>query len=304
MVRDSIFRKGGLACGFLFILILIMGAYSQALRAQTAENRIISPDWLEKNLSRKDLRLIDMRADIRDYWAGHIPGAVYLDESALRWPEAGIPGRLIPVDVFYRMLGELGVDRKTTVIIYTEINNYRATYLAWALDYIRHESWGILEGGFNRWKNEARPVSQDYPEIKRVVYEPKVRPDDRVRAYLEEVRDRDERTVLIDVRPPEFYTGERGNWKRKGHIPGAINLPWSYFLKDDGSWKDIEFLKKNLSSLGISPDKKVIVYCGQGLMASHTYLALKYVLKFPEVKLYDGSFNEWSNRIELPVESR
>ncbi len=288
----------------LFSLILFTNIHFPGIMAQTAENRIISPDWLEKNLSKKDLRLVDMRADIRDYWTGHIPGAVYLDESALRWPSGGVPGRLIPVDVFYRLLGALGVDRKTTIIIYTEINNYRATYLAWALDYIRHENWGILEGGFNRWKNENRPVSQDYPEIKRNVYEPAGRPDEQVRAYLEEVKNRDERTVLLDVRPPEFYTGERGNWKRKGHIPGAINLPWSYFLKDDGSWKDYELLKNNLSSMGISPDKQVIVSCGQGLMASHTYLTLKYILKFPRVKLYDGSFNEWSNRSELPVDTK
>ncbi|MBC7364401.1 MAG: sulfurtransferase [Candidatus Aminicenantes bacterium] len=288
----------------IILVWFCLGFYFSLSWAQSAEKRIVSPEWLQSNLNSQGIRLVDMRADIRDYWAGHIPGAIYLDEAVLRWPQAGVPGRLLPVDVFYRLLGELGVDRKTTIIIYTEINNYRATYLAWALDYIRHEAWGILEGGFNRWKSEKRPVSQDYPEIKKVVYEPAGKPDERVRAYLEEVKSLGEQTVLLDVRPPEFYAGERGNWKRKGHIPGAVNIPWSYFLKDDGTWKDLVFLKNNLQARGVTPDKQIIVYCGQGLMASHAYLTLKYILQFPRVKLYDGSFNEWSNRLELPVETK
>jgi len=303
MLKWSIKKKMNLKSKVILAWFCLSFCFSLSW-AQSAENRMVSPDWLQSNLARPGIRLVDMRADIRDYWAGHIPGAVYLDEAALRWPQAGVPGRLLPVDVLYRLLGELGVDRKTTVIIYTEINNYRATYLAWALDYIRHEGWGILEGGFNRWKSENRPVSQDYPEIKKVVYEPGGKPDEQVRAYLEEVRKRDDQTVLLDVRPPEFYAGERGTWKRKGHIPGAVNIPWSYFLKDDGSWKDLDFLKNDLQARGVTPDKQIIVYCSQGLMSSHTYLTLKYLLKFPRVKLYDGSFNEWSNRLELPVETK
>jgi thiosulfate/3-mercaptopyruvate sulfurtransferase len=287
----------------MFILLSLF-LLTNNLKAQKPDNRLVSGEWLQSNLTGSQLRIIDMRADVRDYWAGHIPEAVYLDETALRWPQAGIPGRLIPVEVLGRLLQEIGVTEKTTIIIYTEINNYRATYFAWALDYIKHNNWAILDGGFNRWKDENRPVSRDYPQIIRASYKMKINPDEEVRASLEMVKDRDPKTtVLLDVRPPELYSGERGNWKRNGHISGAINIFWASFLKEDGAWKDLTLLSNNLREMGITPDKTIIVSCGQGLMASHTYVTLKYLLKYPEVRLYDGSFNEWSNREDLPVET-
>jgi thiosulfate/3-mercaptopyruvate sulfurtransferase len=287
----------------LGLIFFVISAVITPSKAQIRKDIIISPDWLQKNLNNSDIRIIDMRADVREYWSGHIPGSVYLDETILRWPQGGIPGKLLPHDVFLRLLEELGVNEKTTLIIYTEINNYRATYLAWALDYFGHERWAILEGGFERWKKEGRPVSQDYPEIKPGKYNPKSRLKEEVRATREEVKSRSAETILLDVRPPEFFRGERSNWKRKGHIPGAINIFWASFLKEDGSWKDPKFIKENLATMGIVPEKQIIIYDGQGLMASHTYLTLKYLLGFPRVKVYDGGFNEWSDQDELPVET-
>lgn len=294
-----------MAIKVFLILILMTSTCQFGLMAQTADTRLVSGEWLQTNLARPDLRIIDMRADVRDYWAGHLPGAVYLDEITMRWPQSGVPGRLIPVEVLVRLLEEMGVNYKTTVIIYTEINNYRATYLAWALDYIGHTGWAILDGGYNRWKNEGRTVFRDYPDIKKTNYGRKINPDKSVRALLEEVKNRDVRTsVLLDVRPAELYSGERGNWKRNGHIPGARNVFWASFLREDGSWKETSQMADNLREIGITPDKTVIVYCGQGLMASHTYLTLKYILKYKKVRLYDGSFNEWTNRDDLPVETK
>ncbi|MCR4395529.1 MAG: rhodanese-like domain-containing protein, partial [Candidatus Saccharicenans sp.] len=179
----------------ILVLFFIVAISPVNLKAQVPDNRLVSGDWLQANLGQPGLRIIDMRADVRDYWSGHIPGAVYLDETALRWPENGIPGLLVPVEVLVRLLEQLGINKKTTVIIYTEINNYRATYLAWALDYIRHSDWAILDGGFNRWKNENRPISRDYPRLTRTSYGQKVEPDDLVRARLEQVKNRDTRTT-------------------------------------------------------------------------------------------------------------
>jgi len=154
---------------FVFLItasLLSSGPVSLAKAQGLPDSRLVSANWLQANLETPGIRIIDMRADVRDYWSGHIPSAVYLDETALRWPQAGLPGKLIPVDVLGRLLEEMSIDQNTLIIIYTEINNYRATYLAWALDYVKHNKWAILAGGFNRWKSEGRPISRDFQPSK------------------------------------------------------------------------------------------------------------------------------------------
>jgi 3-mercaptopyruvate sulfurtransferase SseA len=170
---------------FLGLILLITASGAPQ---PVPDSHLVAADWLQSNLNISGLRIIDMRADIRDYWTGHIPGAVYLEETVLRWPEAGVPGKLIPVDVLVRLLEELGIEQKTLIIIYTEVNNYRATYLAWALDYINHNRWAILAGGFNGWKGDGRPISRDYPAIKKTSYNKKLELNNKVRASLEEVK--------------------------------------------------------------------------------------------------------------------
>jgi len=292
---------------FVFLItasLLSSGPVSLAKAQGLPDSRLVSANWLQANLETPGIRIIDMRADVRDYWSGHIPSAVYLDETALRWPQAGLPGKLIPVDVLGRLLEEMSIDQNTLIIIYTEINNYRATYLAWALDYVKHNKWAILAGGFNRWKSEGRPISRDFPDLKRIPYGRKLEANSEVRASLDQVKNRrPEGTVLLDVRPPEMYAGERGNWKRNGHIPGAVGLFWASFLTEDGNWKNLDLIQNNLKALCLTPDKNIILYCGQGLMSSHTYLTLKYILKFPKVAIFDGGFNEWTGHDDLPVET-
>lgn len=273
--------------------------------AQTPGERIVSPEWLEANKNRADVRLIDMRGDVRDYWEAHIPGAVYLNSESLRWPADGVPGMAMPPQALALLLGNLGIGRDTAVVIYSEVNHYRATYFAWLLDLVGHPSWHILEGGFDNWKAAGRPVSQDYPKIAPAGYRLPGKMNNDVLATLEQVRDRDpKRTVLFDTRPPDLYAGEKGTWKRRGHIKGAINRFWTLDLNADGSWRDIAELKTTYAELGATPDKTIIVSCGQGLMSSHTYITLKYILGFPHVRNYDGSFSQWSVVDALPVERK
>jgi len=275
-----------------------------AVMGQEPSSRLVQPDWLAANLLNPNVRIIDMRGDIRDYWEAHIPGAVFLDSEALRWPDNGVPGKLMPPAALAQLLGEMGAGRGTTVIIYSEINHYRAAYMVWALDYVKHRSWAILQDGFQGWKRQGRPLSQEYPKIKPTRYEWKGETDPGVRALLEDVKNRDAaKSVLIDVRPAELFSGEKGTWKRKGHIKGAIHHFWVEDLNNNGTWKDVEVLRKAYLDKGVTPEKLIIVSCGQGQMASHIYFTLKYILGYPKVKNYDGSFNEWSNIDSLPVET-
>jgi thiosulfate/3-mercaptopyruvate sulfurtransferase len=287
----------------LLAALLIMVAGFPALGAAEAGPRFVTPGWLSANLENPDLRIIDLRGDVRDYWEAHIPGAVYLDAESLRWPDGGVPGKLMAPEALARLLGALGIGKESKIIIYSEVNHYRAAYFVWALDYLKHKSWAILENGFLGWKRQALPTTQDYPRIKSVRYDFKGDVDSGDRATMEEIRDRDRsKSVLLDVRPNELYTGEKGAWKRRGHIPGAISHFWVQDLNNDGSWKNKEVLIKAYADLGVVPAKVIFVSCGQGQMSAHAYLTLKYVLGFTRVRNYDGSFNEWSNLDALPVE--
>jgi thiosulfate/3-mercaptopyruvate sulfurtransferase len=191
------------------------------------------------------------------------------------------------------------------VIAYAEQGDFKAPYLIWALDYLGHPSAAILDGGFSKWQKEERPVTQDYPKITPTRYTLPSKLNQEVRATLEEVKELVSRGggVLLDVRPAQMYTGEKGFWKRNGHIKGAINHFWGEDLNEDGTWKSKEDLKKAYEELGATPDKNIIVSCGQGQMSAHAYFTLKHLLGYPNVKNYDGGFNEWSNIDDLPVDT-
>jgi thiosulfate/3-mercaptopyruvate sulfurtransferase len=287
----------------LFVVSAVLVAVP--IVAQEQASKLVSTDWLKDNLTKENVRIVDIRERVTDYWQAHIPGAVYFNPEAMRLADDGVPVKLMPPEALTIMLGKMGIDQKTMVVVYGEQGDFKAPYLIWALDYIEHPYSAILEGGFTKWKKDENPVTQDYPKIKPTNYPLPSEVNDQVRASLEEVKKvvTQGGAVLFDVRPAEMYTGEKGFWKRKGHIKGAINHFWGEDLKEDGTWKSKEELKQTYEKLGATPDKLVILSCGQGQMSAHSYFTLKHILGYPNVKNYDGSFNEWSNFDELPVET-
>jgi thiosulfate/3-mercaptopyruvate sulfurtransferase len=287
------------------VLLLILLSVPLPLWSAPQEGKIVGTEWVQKNLNRPDLRIVDMRNAVADYWQGHIPGAVYMNPEVLRLADRGVPVKLMPPKALALMLGATGIDRKTTVLVYTERGDFKAPYLVWALDFLGHERALVMEGGFAKWQKEGLPITQDYPKITAKIYPlPKALRRD-VRATLDEVKKvvAGGGAVILDVRPVELYTGEKGAWKRKGHIKGSLSRFWGEDLTADGMWKERAELQEAYTKLGITPDKAVITSCGQGQMSAHTYFTLKYLLGYPKVKNYDGSFNEWSNIPELPVET-
>lgn len=282
------------------MLLLMTGA---PLSAREPISKLISTPALDSILGAENLRIIDVRESIKDYWQSHIPGAVYLSPEAIRFSDGGVPVKLMPHEALTILLGKMGIDNRTVVIAYSEQSDFRAAYLIWALDYLGHTAALLLDGGFQKWQRENRRTTQDYPPIAGSKYPPVSRTRSEVRADMALVKRVVDHGggIILDVRANELYRGEAGAWKRRGHIKGSLNHFWGDDLREDGTWKSKDTLKTMYEQLGITEAENIIVSCGQGQMSAHTYFALKYILGYMRVKNYDGSFNEWSNVDSLPV---
>jgi thiosulfate/3-mercaptopyruvate sulfurtransferase len=283
-----------------FVLLTLLAAGSAAA---APSDLIKTTEWLAANLNRPDVRIIDLRYGIEFYWEAHVPGAVHLFPDALTLPENGVPAKPIPPDMFAQLLGRMGITDTTTVVVYSEVIDSLSPYLTWLLDYVGHKRQALIAGEFDRWRAEGRPLTQDFPKTQPAVYQLPASLNEGVVARLADVKAAlgDKKTVILDVRSPAMYSGEAGYNKRRGHIPGAINRPWLRDLTGEYTWRDSAELRNEYEKLGVTPDKKVIIYCNRGYRSITTYVTLKHVLGYEHVAVYDGSFSEWSDIADLPV---
>lgn len=268
--------------------------------------RLVEPGEFSNLTNHPSIRIIDVRTSLLDYLKGHIPDAVFLHIENLQVPDRGIPDQLPDRIALERFLGDsLSVSNPMWVILYSERSNANATFLAWTLDFLGHKKVGILNGGWERWVTEKLPTTQNYPSPRPNKFFGKV-----IRETLAEkkwILDRltKKNFLILDARSPKQYSGEEGEEIRRGHIPGAKNLSWEATLEGEEvkSWKKKEDLEKVFADSGVTRDKEIVVYCQTGIKASHLYFTLKYVLGYPHVHLYRGSWIEWSGDKTLPVKT-
>jgi thiosulfate/3-mercaptopyruvate sulfurtransferase len=205
-----------------------------------------------------------------------------------------------------------GIKSDSQVILYGDFNNWFAAFVFWVFKYYGHKNVKIMNGGRKKWEMEKKQYTTDEPKVTPTMYVAQP-PDEGLRAYLFDVRralDKND-TVLVDVRSPKEFTGEitappeypMEHAQRGGHIPSANNIPWATAVNDaDGTFKTVDELKQNYVPKGVTPDKDVICYCRIGERSSHSWFVLKYLLGYPQVRNYDGSWTEWGNMIGNPVE--
>jgi len=252
--------------------------------------------------------LVDVRQAWTSYLQNHLPGAVWINVETLRAQRDELPFQPLSPAQYAELFQRAGLDVRRPVVVYSAGDqlDIDATYLVWILASMGHKDVHLLDGGYQKWELEGRALTQRYP--RREAATPWMVPKAGFpTATLAEVRSAigSRSTLLIDARPPEQFSGAAGAQIRRGHIPGAINHPWKSDLEQRDFalvWKPVEILRQEYGMQGITPDKDLILYCNSGTEASHVFFALKYLLGYPRVRIYTGSWTQWSEREELPIE--
>jgi thiosulfate/3-mercaptopyruvate sulfurtransferase len=279
---------------------------------------IVDIQWVQDHIQdTTKVRIAEVDYDPKsNYMLGHIPGSVLFDwKQDINDP---VSRNVLSKQACEDLLQRVGINNDTTLILYGDFNNWFAAFAFWVFKYYGYKDVRLMNGGRKKWLQEDRPLSKEIPSNYPKGNFKASEPDNNIRVFLNQVKEALEdankkvrRIKLVDVRSPKEFTGEilappeypTEHAQRGGHIPTAVNIPWAQAVNDnDGTFKSVDELRKLYELKDITPDKEVIAYCRIGERSSHTWFVLKYLLGYPNVKNYDGSWTEWGNMIANPVE--
>ena len=270
---------------------------------------LVDTDWVSAHTNDPKVRIIESDEDPLLYRVGHIPGAVQVDWfSTLQHP---LRRDFVTKEQFEQLCSQLGIANDTSVVFYGDKSNWFACYALWLFEYYGHKNVKIMNGGRAKWEAEGRLLVKDVPTYPVTRYQAQAA-DKSIRAFRNDVFTQVEaKKPLVDVRSPKEYTGEllhmpnypQEGATRGGHIPGAVSIPWSQAVNEaDSTFKSAEELSALYQGKGITPEGEIIAYCRIGERSSLTWFVLKYLLGYPKVKNYDGSWTEWGNLVDAPIE--
>lgn len=272
---------------------------------------LVSTEWVAEHRNDPGVRIVESSEDVLLYDVGHIPGAVRIDwHTDLQAP---LERDYLDAAAFARLMSDKGIAPDTTVVFYGDKNNWWATYAFWVFELFGHSGLRVMDGGRKKWEDEGRPMTTEVPDYPRTDYPVPQRSDEEIRAFREDVmRHLEARGKLVDVRSPEEFRGEKLHMPdypqegavRGGHIPGAKNVPWARAVDaETGQFRPADELRAIYEGeMGLSADDDVIAYCRIGERSSHTWFTLHYLLGYPRVRNYDGSWTEWGNLVRVPIE--
>jgi thiosulfate/3-mercaptopyruvate sulfurtransferase len=269
---------------------------------------LVDTNWVDQHKNDPKVRVAEVDYDpTANYALGHVPGSVLIDWKAdINDP---LTRNIVTKQACESLLQRVGVNDDTTLVLYGDFNNWFAAFAFWVFKYYGYKDVRLMNGGRKKWLEEDKPVTKDIPSHAKGNFKAS-EPDSSIRVFLRYVRDTLGSKILVDVRGPKEFTGEilappeypTEHAQRGGHIPSAVNIPWGQAVNEDGTFKSADELQKLYQSKGVAADKEVISYCRIGERSSHTWFVLKYLLGYPNVKNYDGSWTEWGNMIDNPIE--
>ncbi|SDC14429.1 thiosulfate sulfurtransferase [Geodermatophilus telluris] len=273
-----------------------------------SRNDVLVPaDWAQENLGRSGVVFVEVDEDTSAYDKGHIEGAVKLDwKTDLQDP---LRRDFVSKEQFQELLSAKGIGNDDTVVLYGGNNNWFAAYAYWYFKLYGHDQVKLLDGGRKKWELDSRPLSSDAVERPATQYQAKD-PDTSIRAFRDEVVEAIGQKNLVDVRSPDEFAGKlvapahlpQEGAQRPGHIPTAVNVPWSKAANEDGTFKSDEELAKLYAEAGLDTSKDTIAYCRIGERSSHTWFVLRELLGHENVKNYDGSWTEYGSLVGVPIE--
>jgi thiosulfate/3-mercaptopyruvate sulfurtransferase len=271
------------------------------------EDVLVTAEWAEQNLQTPGVVFVEVDEDTSAYEGGHIPGAVKLDwKQELQDP---VRRDFIDRAGFEKLLSAKGIGNSDQVILYGGNNNWFAAYAYWYFKLYGHESVRLLDGGRKKWELDGRPLDTGAVHREEAAYSAKEQ-DTSIRAFRDEVVAAIGGKNLVDVRSPDEFSGKllapahlpQEQAQRAGHIPSAINVPWSKAANEDGTFRSNDELRELYQEAGIDESKSTIAYCRIGERSSHTWFALHELLGYGDVKNYDGSWTEYGSLVGVPVE--
>lgn len=271
--------------------------------------KLVETDWAAEHLKDADIRIVESDEDVLLYDVGHIPGAVKIDwVQDLNDP---IQRDYIDKARFEKLLSKAGIGQNTRVLFYGDKNNWWASYALWVFQLFGFTNTALINGGRQKWIDEGRELTKDVPSYPATAYQANERDDNTIRAFRDDVLEQLEKNLpLVDVRSPGEYSGEllaipgypQEGALRGGHIPGAKSIPWAKAVTEKATFKTVEDLKTLYDGQGITGEKDTIAYCRIGERSSLTWFVLTYLLGYPNVRNYDGSWTEWGNLVAAPIE--
>ncbi|HEY3189028.1 MAG TPA: sulfurtransferase [Solirubrobacteraceae bacterium] len=274
-----------------------------------AKDVLVDTHWVEDHLGDDSIRIVEVDENPALYAEAHIPGAIGFDWK--RDLQDQVKRDFLGPEDFGALLGSRGISNDHTIVLYGDRNNWFAAYTYWYLTYYGHEKVVLVNGPREKWIAENRPTTSDVPSYEATTFT--ARPgDEAIRAKRDEVLQvvQSNGRRLVDVRSPQEYSGEliamagyeQEGAQRGGHIPGARSVPWAQAVKEDGTFKSADDLRRLYTDKGVLTGDPIIAYCRIGERSAHTWFVLHELLGEAGVKNYDGSWTEWGNLVDVPIE--